>query len=676
MANLQQKANDALSVIDAALAILNRYPSLDEADGSLSLSTSVNPFEMITEMLKSTAGYNKVIQIISKFLLWGLYPLEYAVKAILFSNIKNMINCTLNPFVTRQILKEGIVLDLDQIDLMGMLNYSPFSQKGKTMYFGCDKYQLPDEILEPSNKDINALLWYMKHKANSRHAWKRKSTGYLGNVKTKRKDGIITLEYNERSQGLTTSDNNGMFVNDNNSGGQDEGKFATQIPYSNCLHVFLGNVEPYYEQGVSDRHESSINSLNSSLAKLLEQEKKVSDKINKCQNKITSIQNKKQKSSNKRNKETSSETGDQKKITKYTTDIEKYDETLRELEKEHTELTKQDNTLLAQIKEKRDDINAENYDFAKEIPNYRTIDLNYYYRRTLIQFNWDYLMSIQLFDTKTVAHRLIDSIVSLASIDLDLTYQQRLVKEEIRGMVKKVVSTDDIAVSDCFFSFSNDQYNAMLEKTELAKAGMTTFNGIDPVPNVDIDAIFAQLDGLNEAATQEGQTKIIEGVLYEVMGEIATVNVSEQEKVNGGIQTNFVERLLENLGFVITQAVLSPAVYMVILINLKICGQSPSFDLKGFIDMFKNLIVQILREIRDQLIKYLVNELMKIIGTIAKEIAVKIGLEQAQYYARLIKRCIDCFKNKGTRLDWEMDKVDYADILDDDNNTEEDKTEC
>ena len=216
----------------------------------------------------------------------------------------------------------------------------------------------------------------------------------------------------------------------------------------------------------------------------------------------------------------------------------------------------------------------------------------------------------------------------------------------------------------------------MLEKTELAKAGMTTFNGVDPVPNVDIDAIFAQLDGLNEAATQEGQTKIIEGVLYEVMGEIATVNVSEQEKINGGIQINFIERLLENLGFVITQAVLSPAVYMVILINLKICGQSPSFDLKGFIDMFKNLIVQILREIRDQLIKFLVNELMKIIGTIAKEIAVKIGLEQAQYYARLIKRCIECFKSKGTRLDWEMDKVDYADILDDDSDTEEDKAEC
>ena len=47
----------------------------------------------------------------------------------------------------------------------------------------------------------------------------------------------------------------------------------------------------------------------------------------------------------------------------------------------------------------------------------------------------------------------------------------------------------------------------------------------------------------------------------------------------------------------------------------------------------------------------------------ATEIAVKIGIEQAQYYTRLIRKIIDCFKRKGTRLDFDVDNVDHADII-------------
>ena len=54
---------------------------------------------------------------------------------------------------------------------------------------------------------------------------------------------------------------------------------------------------------------------------------------------------------------------------------------------------------------------------------------------------------------------------------------------------------------------------------------------------------------------------------------------------------------------------------------------------------------------------------MKILGNIATEIAVKIGIEQAQYYYRLMKKIIDCFKRKGTTLDFTIDSVEHADII-------------
>ena len=54
---------------------------------------------------------------------------------------------------------------------------------------------------------------------------------------------------------------------------------------------------------------------------------------------------------------------------------------------------------------------------------------------------------------------------------------------------------------------------------------------------------------------------------------------------------------------------------------------------------------------------------MIIIGDLVKEITIKLSVEQARYYARLIKRLIDCFRKHGKSLDFNVGNVDYADIL-------------
>ena len=53
---------------------------------------------------------------------------------------------------------------------------------------------------------------------------------------------------------------------------------------------------------------------------------------------------------------------------------------------------------------------------------------------------------------------------------------------------------------------------------------------------------------------------------------------------------------------------------------------------------------------------------MIIIGDLVKEITIKLSVEQARYYARLIKRLIGCFRKHGRSLDFNVDNVDYADI--------------
>ena len=47
-------------------------------------------------------------------------------------------------------------------------------------------------------------------------------------IKQKKDDGIVTLEFNERSSSLKTASGKNM---------------NAQTPYNNCLHVFIGNVK-------------------------------------------------------------------------------------------------------------------------------------------------------------------------------------------------------------------------------------------------------------------------------------------------------------------------------------------------------------------------------------------------------------------------------------------------
>ena len=101
------------------------------------------------------------------------------------------------------------------------------------------------------------------------------------------------------------------------------------------------------------------------------------------------------------------------------------------------------------------------------------------------------------------------------------------------------------------------------------------------------------------------------------------------------------------------------------LINLKIIGRETNFDLEGFIGQYKQLIVDLIRSIRDQILNYLLNEIMIIIGSLVEELAIRLSVEQARYYARLIKRLLDCFRASRGESDFSIDGVDYADILPD-----------
>ena len=670
MSKIKKTKEETLATVDAALSILNRFPDLEDGNVNLSFGTSTNPLPFLMDLFKSTAGYNELIRIIANFITKSLPAVEVAVKTLLITKLKDIISCSVNPFLTDDILKNGIIFNISEIDLIDTFRFSPFDKKiGQFYYFGVfekEKYYdkqtkkvkersvpiMPDDLIKCD--DMNALLWYMINRANKRYVWKPTKyrhddefrTGYPHdkNEKLKKEDGIVTFEFNEKSVNLVDAYGNDYFQ---------------QTPYNNILHVFIGDVRekstPLIRQIVEQQNKLAENEKEQELCK---------DKIENKQNEIDLL------------KQDFIEldealAGGELNNEDYAKQLKKLNNKLNSLE-----------TGLNGLYDKQKKLYAAKHRFEHEIADIKSqLELtrdqyfpfldsanhrNYYYGKTLIEFNIDYIWSLKLFDAKSLTARLLDCLTGMLTIDLNLSYKQQLVKNEVTKMVKMISESDDVVVSDCFFTFSNDDYDAMSRQAELRKAGLLTFNG-DELSAVKINAedILSSLNEIDDSASEEKIQSVIEGSLIEISKQLTNTNYEMNDKVNFGIQMNFIENILNNLAYTLVMSVLSPKVYLLLLINLKIIGRESNFNLEEFLGQYKQLIADLIRSIRDQLLEYLQRELMMIIGDLVKELTVKLSLEQAQYYARLIKKLIDCFKRRKSNInfDFNIDDVDYADIL-------------
>ena len=653
MADIKKTKDEALAIINAALTILDRFPEFDETNTNLSFNRSTNPFPFLMDLFKSTTGYNIFLKIISAFLATALPALEITVKGVLLSNIKNLLTCSLNPFITKELLLNGIVFDLRTLDLINMLSYCPLEKLGQYYYFGCDGFTYTDELVKAG--DFNAFLWHTKNKSLRRQVWygvnsmtyedeegnsticqKDKGDPPSKGEKCKKSDGIITIQYCERPSSLRNSEGTGVSY--------------LQTPHNHCLQVFLGNVQDT-NLDIS-RLETEIANMDKAI---VEKEAKIEELQAKLESIAIDLEElQKQYAEQIVDKEyyTSEYDSLTQEQGKLTNDIEE----LQSGKNGITSLVSEKLSLISQLKGK-----LANLDNGE---NYRTYQQNYYYKHTLIEFNTDYVMSLKLFDSKTLAAQLIDALTGCISIDLNLSYEQLLIKYETQKMVQSVIESDDSVVSDCFFTFTNADYDKMLQKAELTREGLYSMDTDNPTGvRIDAESILNSLNTINAGSSKETVQSVIEGALTEISGMISDVNYEEKDKLNFGAQINFIENIMNNLAYVIVMSILSPKVYLVFAINLQILGQSTSFSLSDFIEKYRQMIVEIIRAVRDALIQYLVDELMKILADLAKEVAIKLTVEQAQYYMRLIRRLIECFRSNRGDLDFNIDNVNYADIL-------------
>lgn len=322
--------------------------------------------------------------------------------------------------------------------------------------------------------------------------------------------------------------------------------------------------------------------------------------------------------------------------------------------------------------------------------SYPDASQNFYLYRTLMGFNFDYVNSLQLFDEKVLAAQIITSLfggVTLtATMGLGATaaWKTELIRDTVKNMVEKTIAAQDYTVSDCFFTFTNDAYNGMLRAAELRQAGLYSKHGEENGNNtINPMDLLSNLNGIDNAADKVEQATIIEGALEKVSVEVSKDTYSENGSLSAGVnanfgmQTSFIEELVKNLCTQIVMAMLSPKVYLLILINLHMFGLTTNFDIKSFIENFTNFIMTIIKSVVEKFMEHLTNAIMEFVEDLVSKLAQKLVLEQVEMYMRLLKQIWEHFKQlmkcQGG-LGWTQDIAGTADITDTD--TTEVTDEC
>lgn len=680
MATPQETKKDVMSKVNGVMAAINLYPKLNPTNTQLSFSPSPNPIDLLVDFFKTTKGYDWLIETISKFISHELPALELAVKGVLLSNIRIMLSCSVSPLITENMINNGIVVDLNKIDLLNIFNYSPLNKKidnpGKYYYFGCDPEDGINTIDDlKQTRDFNALLWYAKNTPGERIVWKRESdvgkppivSNIGGNWKKQVKsNGIATIEFNGRSSGLKKADGS---------------QCLTQEPIDNCLHLFIGYCAP-----VTNNYKKQIEKCTKYLAALESIYQQAEDYRHEIEQiwftdyysalnrGATPIE------VNKIDRDTNTDlhTLDRLQHAINGVDIDNPESgnttiggimggTSFELNTIHKIITvpselsdKNVNIIKSEkISYIEQDIGTEN--------SYPSPKSNYYYLHPLFEWNTDFIMSIKLFDEKVITAQLIEALTKCLSINTSFTItpQMKFMQEQINDLVRKIIETDDGVVSDCFFSFSNDRYNQMLNEVQLNRLRLHSVDQQTTNVVPSIESVMKSLNTLSHDATKEEIQSVVSGTLFSATSSTKPEVVGDELKLNTEFSANFtiIDDLLTQLTYVIVSTILQPKVYTLLMANLTVVGSEPNFDLSKFIQQFSDLIIELIKSIRDQILQYFTNELLKILNELVKNLAVKLTLEQYQYYITLITHCIECLRLHRNEYDWIQDDVDYADII-------------
>lgn len=305
-------------------------------------------------------------------------------------------------------------------------------------------------------------------------------------------------------------------------------------------------------------------------------------------------------------------------------------------------------------------------------------ELYYIPYKTVFEFNYDYIYSLKLFDSKTIVGLIINSLLGILNSTGSIigttkyTFEQSVIAGKVSQIIRGYVNSPDIVIDDSYFSFSNDEFDELLLEAELKHSNSYKFGEIQgTLSEEDASNIIESINniGKNEVSLEEVQDNISNVFMTAIGVTTATQDqIAVRDRLCFG--KNIIFTLIEMSITEIVLQVLSPKVMMLYALNAYFMGDIANGDfsqmnVKNLLKGLSNLISKMVKEIFEYFMKELLKFLLDEIQPLINKMLILMAKERVNYYIKLLQQLLSFSKmyhGINTQHKTFIDNVNYADI--------------
>lgn len=299
------------------------------------------------------------------------------------------------------------------------------------------------------------------------------------------------------------------------------------------------------------------------------------------------------------------------------------------------------------------------------------------FNKTLYRFNIDYLNNIQLFNPKVILSEMINNLLNgnmLFDLNTQYSIDKKIFEEKLYQIIAKAFEVEDLTIDDCFFSFSNEDFNDALKEMELQRYSAKELNSeTSPAIKIDGNMGIDAMNEINSMATMNEKISTISRTVYDISA-IPTQDaaIRKSDKLSVGYNEKWLDSVIMALILPIAKSIFTPKVMLLFIINFQLMGLINVNDINSFDDITNlfvkkllSTIISIVRYIKDKIADYLYKLFLKTIKPLLLEWGILILTEKLAAWIELLEEAISCVPLFGFGINktlTEIDDVNYADI--------------
>lgn len=305
------------------------------------------------------------------------------------------------------------------------------------------------------------------------------------------------------------------------------------------------------------------------------------------------------------------------------------------------------------------------------------------FNASIYKFNSDYIDNIQILKPKLLLTNFINYMLGFGlstvnSINIDFT--KKLIESKLSSAIEKIIEADDMEIEDCYTSFSNEEFDKMLEEMLYAKFTSTYYGGeTNKLKAHDIESYLALIDSYNTATTREESLSKLTRLVNEVIVTPSNEG-SISYGINASIDNNLLKKLLWAITMPIMESLFTPQVMLLMVINMSLMGivkldDFLSNDFSKILNLILNKILgltkAIVRFIKDVIVEILFKLFLKKITPLLIKYTGALTIEKLEYWLNLLTAALKCLPklpnfNLGKNYknyNGLNDVVNYVDII-------------